>query len=133
MARQIGKGISYWLLALVLGCLLASVLVGLKGVIMHQDPIYPLIFAGWAVTILMFGTLPALVIGVPAIIFLRKCGIDRLPAIFALLLGGAVIGGLLMAVTFEGFEFLAATSGGCIGFMLGLLFFPKSKLKAGNV
>ena len=89
----------------------------------------PLTLFGIAALFALFGAIPALLFGIPAIRLLKGRGYSRWPATAVLTVGGGVVGGFLMFVTFGGFqtfgqfERLGATAGSSIGFLLGLLLF----------
>ena len=76
-----------------------------------------------AMTYAAFGLIPAAIVGLPAILFLKRRSYSRWPAIAILAVGGGAVGGLLMRLTFTGLELLGATAGASIGFVLGLSFF----------
>jgi hypothetical protein len=121
-----------FVLSILLGAILGSFLSFLWDVPRRMEGMTPLVMLGIAMTYAGFGAIPALLFGVPSILFLKRRGYSRGPATAALAIGGGVVGGLLMFVTFGGFhgfgsfERLGATAGASIGFMLGLLFFSGS-------
>ena len=87
------------------------------------DNATPLIVFGMGLTYVVFGAVPALLFGIPAIRFLRRKGYSRWPATSILAIGGVAVGVALTAVTFTGFEKYGGTAGASIGFMLGVFLF----------
>jgi membrane associated rhomboid family serine protease len=80
----------------------------------------------------IFATIPAIVFGVPAVLLLRRRQSTKITATLALTGGGAIVGWLLMTVTFTGFEVWGALTGASVGFMLGVLLVPYSKAKSAD-
>lgn len=89
------------------------------------------LIVGLAISYAPFALLPLIVIGVPAVFTLKIKRISGLPATTILTVGGAVVGGLLMKMTFGEFEGFGAIVrdgmivGGSIGLLLGVFLFPR--------
>ena len=121
-----------FVLSIVGGSILGAVLSFAWGLPTSLENITPLVVLGVALTYAGFGSIPALLFGLPAILLMKRKGHARWPATAVLTVGGGTIGALLMFVTFGGFkgfgsfEQLGATAGASIGFVLGLLLFSQS-------
>ena len=116
---------SKFLTAHVLGSVLAAVIV-----LAITTP--PGNVSGWflgifglGVTFAMFGALPALFIGLPALTSLLR--LNYWPSVRLCLRarGGGLVGALSMFVTFTGFEKWGAICGASIGMMQGLMFYGR--------
>ena len=78
---------------------------------------------GLAAAFALFGSFPALFIGLPALTFLLRLNYWPSVRVCFLTTGGALVGALLMSVTFTGFEQWGAICGASIGTMQGLIFY----------
>jgi len=129
------RTVALFILALALGGMLAG-LIASTGLVVGKLKMPDLselraIIFGAGLTFAVFGGLPALVVGMPAVLLLRRMRVSRFEAPLILMTGGGVVGAGLMAMTFTGFELLGAAVGGSIGLMLGILVYP-TKERASN-
>jgi hypothetical protein len=110
------------ILALLLGSTLAALIsVAVSG----PESVTVLIAIGVAGTYVIFGLVPAVAFGLPALWVLKRRNVTRLVAVLAMTVGGAAVGALVTFGIFNRFEPLGAIGGASIGLLQGFLMYPK--------
>ena len=121
---------SKFLTAHVLGSVLAAVIVLAATTPPGNASGWFLGMFGLGVTFAMFGALPALFIGLPALTSLLRSNYWPSVRLCFLAMGGGLVGALSMFVTFTGFEKWGAICGASIGMMQGLMFYGHRSRRA---
>ena len=80
----------------------------------------------------ILGIPAAIIIGAPAVGILHRLRLARLPATLLLTVGGFAFGWRLATLMFTGFEMWGGLTGASVGYMFGVLLFPRARMGISN-